>query len=241
MTTVFTYLRSAIYFVAVPTFTIFYTLFSISFVWFLPYDMRFKYLTLWSRTVIFLAKVICGIRYNVTGFENIPKDRPYVLMVKHQSQWECFFLLNLLQPITFVSKTEVKKLSLGVGQGIQLLEPIIIDRRKPKESLRILLKEGSNTILERKLPIMIFPEGTRSKPGKKSRYARSAAQLAIQTGAPVIFATHNAGNCWPDRGFLWKAGTVEVKFSDLVEMTDQAFTPASLTDMAEDWIESNLP
>ncbi len=234
------YFRSGLFFVSVPIFTILYTLFSITFVRFLPFRLRFRYLTLWSRTVIFLAKTICGINYRVTGLNNIPQDDSFVILAKHQSEWETFFLLNLFQPVTLVCKKELLKLPLGVGFGIKMLEPIAINRKKPKESLRQLLSEGGKSLQSKKMPVMIFPEGTRARAGKKNKYARSGAQLAIKTQKNVIFVTHNAGTYWPDKGFLKYPGTIDVIISEVC-VTTKNITPQSLTDEAEQWIESHLP
>ena len=58
----------------------------------LPYNKRFWVTSRWNVFVIWCAKVICGIRYQVKGYENLP-DAPAILLSKHQSAWETIFLL----------------------------------------------------------------------------------------------------------------------------------------------------
>ena len=50
----------------------------------LPYPRRYYWTSRWNVFVIWAAKVVCGIRYQVRGFENLP-DAPVILLSKHQS------------------------------------------------------------------------------------------------------------------------------------------------------------
>ncbi len=232
-------LRSVLFHLVVLLFTVFFTLISIAFVHLIPYHLRFRYLTLWSRTVIFLARIICGIRYKVVGLENIPADDSYVVMAKHQSQWETFFLVNLLQPISIVCKQELLKIPLGVGYGISLLNPITINRSNPRQALKQIQSTGLQRLQDDAMPVLIFPEGTRTAVGNNGKYARSGAQLAIKAGKPVVFISLNSGHCWPDSGFLKYPGLVEVRINKPVDSAGKS--AQQLTDEAQHWIEANIP
>ena len=52
-----------------------------------PYPTRFWVTSRWNVFIIWCARVICGIRYQVKGYENLP-DQPAILLSKHQSAWE---------------------------------------------------------------------------------------------------------------------------------------------------------
>lgn len=231
------FIRSSVFHVVVFLFTLLYTAVSVIFVRFVPYKARFTYLTIWSRTVVFFAKVICGIRYRVSGLENVP-DGPFVVLAKHQSQWETFFLVNLLQPISIVCKRELLKAPFGVGYGISLLNPITIDRSQPKQALKDIQTTGMVRLQEDKMPVLIFPEGTRTQVHKKGKYARSGAALAIAAGVPAVFISLNAGFYWPAGSLMKYPGTIEVVVSDPVDT--QGKTAKELTQEAEQWIESNI-
>ena len=231
-------LRSALFHLAVPLFTLCYTFFSIAFVHLIPYQHRFRYLTIWSRAVIFFAKIFCGIRYKVTGLENIPSDSSFVVMAKHQSQWETFFLVNLLQPISIVCKQELLKLPLGVGYGISLLNPITINRNNPRQALKQIQATGLERLQKDNLPVLIFPEGTRMAVGEKGKYARSAAQLAVAANRPAIFISLNSGSFWPDKGFKKFPGTIEVVINKPVNT--EGLSVQALNLQAEEWIEANI-
>src|SRR5262249_44258737 len=53
----------------------------------LPRLARYRIISGWSRVMIWLAKVVLGIRYRVIGTENLPRN-PAVILSKHQSTWE---------------------------------------------------------------------------------------------------------------------------------------------------------
>lgn len=231
-------LRSVVFHVAVFLFTAVYSSVSVWFVFFLPFHTRYRYLSLYSRTIIFFCKSICGINYRVEGQENLSKHRAYVVISNHQSQWETFFLVNLLQPLTFVCKKELLKLPMGVGQGIGLLRPIAIDRASPKKALADILDQGKVRLLEEHLPVLMFPEGTRTKPGDMKKFARSAAALAIAANVPVIFISHNSGYFWPTDRLMKFPGTVTFRISEPVSPTNK--TADELTKEAEDWIREHF-
>ena len=40
----------------------------------LGYNVRYKIAEIFSRIFIFLAKLLCGIKYQVTGIDKLPQD-----------------------------------------------------------------------------------------------------------------------------------------------------------------------
>ena len=61
----------------------------------------------WPRLAIWGARVICGIRWQVKGWENLP-DGPAVILSKHQSAWETlFFPAYMPREVCFVYKKEL--------------------------------------------------------------------------------------------------------------------------------------
>ena len=52
----------------------------------LPALTRYRVITLWSRCVVWAARVLCGIRYRVLGARHLPR-RPCIILSKHQSAW----------------------------------------------------------------------------------------------------------------------------------------------------------
>src|SRR5699024_9213008 len=74
----------------------------------LPLPTRYRLTVGWAKLAIWGARVIAGIKWQVIGAENLP-DQPAVLLSKHQSTWETFFLPAWLLPrqVCYVYKREL--------------------------------------------------------------------------------------------------------------------------------------
>jgi 1-acyl-sn-glycerol-3-phosphate acyltransferase len=62
------------------------------------------------------------------------------------------------------------------GWAMKMLNPIAINRNKPKEAILQTLEEGSDR-LKKGMYVLLFPEGTRVKAGRVRQYARSSFEL----------------------------------------------------------------
>ena len=73
----------------------------------LPYRLRFRVvMQWWCRLAIWLARVVVGIDYQVSGQENIPA-KAGVIVANHQSTWETIFL-----QLIYEAQTQLIKKSL---------------------------------------------------------------------------------------------------------------------------------
>lgn len=174
----------------------------------LPFRARYRLVNqTWCRCAIWLAKTVVGLRYEVEGLENIPQ-RPCVILAKHQSTWETFYLSALFEPLSQVVKRELLHVPF-FGWAMALLKPIAIDRSNPKAALKQLAKQGHER-LEQGAWVLIFPEGTRIPPGHIGKFSRGGAALAVNAGLPVLPVAHNAGEFWPKQGWAKYPGTIKV-------------------------------
>lgn len=197
----------------------------------LPYRARYFVITRWSHFIIWWAKMICGIRYEVIGVENLPQQNAIVLC-KHQSAWETLFLQVLLPPQTWVLKKELLQIPF-FGWALQLIEPIAIDRKK-SSSIKQLLNDGKDRLTKGRW-VIIFPEGKRMAVGKTGRYSRSGAMLAKESGAYVVPIAHNAGVCWPRSAFIKKPGIIKVVIGKAID--PRLWSIDEINDQAQAWIE----
>lgn len=198
----------------------------------LKFPQRYRFITLWSRFMLWWVRVTCGIKYRVEGIENIP-NQPVIVMSNHQSTWETFAYHIILPLHCNVLKKEYLKIPL-FGWGLALLEPIAIDRSKGSEALNQLIEEGRKR-LEQGRSIVIFPEGTRILPTETKKYGPGGALLASQTGYPVLLIAHNAGKFWPRRSWLKTPGTITVRIGPLIETKN--LSAREINNIAKTWID----
>ena len=199
------------------------------------FPVLYKLVTVWTRIAVFSARVICGIEYRVIGREHIPST-PTIVLAKHQSSWETFFFLQLFPPQVWLLKRELFRIPF-FGWGLAMLRPIAIDRADKLSALRQLVQQGRER-LAAGLWIVIFPEGTRTRPGESLAFARGGALLATKTNTPVLPIALNSGIFWPRDTFLKRAGTITVSIGKPINPT--GFKPEELNQHVQNWIESEM-
>lgn len=186
------------------------------------------------RAAVWWARVSCGIRHEVIGAENLPEG-PAVVLAKHQSAWETLFLQAWLQPATTVAKRELLRIPF-FGWGMALTRPIAIDRDKPAQALKDVIRQGCQRLAggER---VIIFPEGTRTLPGEQRDYSAGGAMLAVKAGVPVLPIALNSGDCWPRGTLIKRPGVIRVVLGEPLPAASSS--AKDLTLRARDWIEAN--
>ncbi|WP_160285382.1 lysophospholipid acyltransferase family protein [Pseudomonas knackmussii] len=205
----------------------------------LPFEARYRFVVQrWCRFAVWLAWHMVGVRYRLSGLENIPK-KPCVILSKHQSTWETFFLSGFFAPLSQVLKRELLFVPF-FGWALALLKPIAIDRSQPKVALKQLAKQGHER-LQQGAWVLIFPEGTRIPTGVMGKFSRGGAALAVNANLPVLPIAHNAGHCWPKNGWAKHPGTIEVMIGPLMYAEGEGPRAiAELNQRAEEWVANAL-
>jgi len=201
----------------------------------LPPLARYRFIALWGRMVIWLARIVLGIRHRVVGLENLPSG-PAVIMAKHQSAWETIAFQQIFPPVSFVLKKSLLRIPF-FGWGLALFSPIAIDRAAGRDALRQIETQG-RARLAAGFWVLIFPEGTRVAPGEKGTYQIGGAWLAVKAGVPVVPVAHNAGLVWPRNAFVKQPGEVEVRIGPPIKTAGRKATEVLAE--TEAWIEQAM-
>jgi 1-acyl-sn-glycerol-3-phosphate acyltransferase len=196
---------------------------------------RYRIIFRWNHIVVRLASWLCGIRYEVRGRENLP-DHPVIVMAKHQSAWETIALPTLFPPMSIVLKRELLLIPF-FGWGMRMASPIAIDRKAGKEALRQIVAQGKARLAEG-FWVLIFPEGTRIRPGEAGRYGIGGAWLATHSGTPVLPVAHNAGEVWPKNAFLKRPGIITVSIGPVISSAGKKAD--ALNEEVKNWIETEM-
>ena len=159
----------------------------------------------WSMALLWGIKIIAGLDYEVRG--EIPAGGVLVA-AKHMSMWDTITLYLLLDDAAIVVKRELLSIPF-YGWYISRAGVIAIDRSGHASALRRMAAQGRAKIAERR-PIVIFPEGTRKKPGAPPDYKPGVAGLYGQLGVDCVPVALNSGLFWT--GFLKKPGRIVIEF-----------------------------
>ncbi|MBU0687921.1 MAG: 1-acyl-sn-glycerol-3-phosphate acyltransferase [Gammaproteobacteria bacterium] len=227
-------IRSILFTLAQTVFTLSYALFS-PFIFPFGQHMRHRLLSGFAPGLLWLLKVICGIRMEVRGLENIP-EQACVVLSKHQSAWETLALQLVLPAHAWVAKRELLWIPF-FGWLLALSSPIALDRSKGKAAMKELLKKGKEK-LEQGFCIVLFPEGTRIPFGQRGKYKIGGALLASHAGVPVLPVAHNAGKFWGRNAFIKKPGTIVMVIGPVIDTT--RLKAEEINSRTEAWIEGEM-
>ncbi len=230
------YIRSFLFSIGMLISMLFFSVAGVTlYLLFVPFPIRYRFITQWSRFTLWWLNLTCGIDYRVEGEEHIP-DKPAILFCKHQSTWETLALQQIFPPQVWVLKRELMWLPL-FGWAMATLKPIAIDRNAGRRAVKKIIEIGTDR-LRAGLWVVIFPEGTRVPPGETKRFGIGGALLAEKSGYPVVPVAHNAGEFWPRRAFLKKPGTVKVVIGPPIDSKGRS--AAEINRLAQQWIEKAM-
>ncbi|MHB1678285.1 MAG: lysophospholipid acyltransferase family protein [Sulfuriferula sp.] len=227
-------LRSVVFLVLQSLLTVIFALLALL-VFPFPVFFRYRVITGWNRIVVWLARWVCGIRYQIVGRENLPEVAA-IVMAKHQSAWETIALPILLPPMAIVLKRELLRIPF-FGWGMAMLSPIAIDRGDGRAALRQIADQGRQR-LAAGLGVLIFPEGTRIAAGEVGKYGIGGAWLATHVPSVVVPVAHNAGELWPKNAFLKRPGLITVSIGPAIDPT--GLKPDMLNQRVQEWIETEM-
>lgn len=201
-----------------------------------PFNIRYRFINFYSVLNLWVLKYLCHIDYRVEGRENIPKDESCIIFSKHQSALETMMVQRVFSPLTFVVKKELLWLPF-FGWGLRAIDPIAIDRKAGRKAISQIVEQGIER-LKKGISIVIFPEGTRSKPGTKLPYKRGGAILASKSEHKVIPIAHTAGEYWPKGFFSRQTGTIVMSIGPAIETKGKK--AEEIMKEAECWIETKM-
>ena len=215
MGTMFSLIRSSIFFHGYGVITITWGSLGLLIGWLLPYRMRFRFIiTCWTGMILLWLRITCGVRYEITGAEHIPNE-PCLVFCKHESTWETLALQALFSPQATLIKRELLNIPF-FGWAFRLLRPIAINRKEPRTALKQLIREGKDR-LDNGIWVLLFPEGTRTTPGEVKAFQAGGSVLAASADQPVLVITHNAGTFWPAHQFTKRPGVIQLHIGEPID------------------------
>jgi 1-acyl-sn-glycerol-3-phosphate acyltransferase len=176
---------------------------------FIPRKKAIRALQLWATTSLWWLKVLTGLKFEVCGQEHIPKG-PAIVAGKHQSTWETFAVLPLVDDPAMILKRELTYIPL-FGWFIFKFKMIPVERSAGASAMKKMIAAAKQAISDGR-QILVFPEGTRRPPGAPPDYKPGAAALYLNLKVACVPMALNSGIFWPRRKFVKYPGTIVVEF-----------------------------
>ena len=133
--------------------------------------------------VTFQAFFLVYFRFKRIGREHIPKRGPVIIASNHRSFLDPFVIACMARrPMYYVAKKEIFLYNRLLGWALAALGAFPVDRGAGDSDFI----DTAKAILARGDIVLIFPEGTRIRPGALGTPHRGVGRLALETGAPVV-------------------------------------------------------
>ena len=171
---------------------------------------------MWSRTNMWLLRVVCGTTHSIEGLENLPKGGGYILAPKHQSFWDTFAMLPFVWDMVIILKRELLYIPM-FGFYLARMNMIAIRRGDRRKALEEVTRRAREEVTQGGRPLLIYPEGTRRAPGDEPLYKYGIVHLYDQLQVPVVPVAWNPGLFWPRRRFRRYPGHIYARVLEPIQ------------------------
>ena len=183
---------------------------------------------------------MAGVRFHVSGLENIPRDRACIFMSNHVSNLDPPALISLIPGRTsaFMKRSLMNLPVLGTGfkQG----EFIAVDRSGNAADAKASVA-AAQQVLAKGVHMTTFVEGTRSPDGRMMPFKKGPFYLAMAAGAPCIpVSIHGTEKILGKGSLHMRPGPAYVVFHEPIDPAGFA-TREELTQAVRAAIASGLP
>jgi len=181
-----------------------------------------------SAGVLWLARIITGIKYNVhypaVSQDGIPfapcnflrADGKAIIAAKHMSVLEISIIIKELPNAFFIIKRELMWIPI-YGWSFWRGGMQSVNRTQGKTNMQKLTNAVAEKIKDGMI-LVIFPEGTRAKPGAGIKLKRGLLFIAENLKLPIVPVGTDSGLYWPKKGRM-HSGTANVWFENLLPST----------------------
>jgi len=163
----------------------------------------------WARATLWGLALFCGTGMRVMG--KVP-DGGVLVASKHMSMWDTLALYIVLDDPAIVLKRGLLYIPF-YGWYLWKATAIAIDRGAGADAMRRMTKSALDALAQGR-PILIFPEGTRKKPGAAPDYKPGVAGLYGILKVACAPVALDSGRYW--QGFTKRPGIISLEFLEVI-------------------------
>ena len=170
---------------------------------------------IWIKGIFICLKYICGVTHEIRGLTNL-SDEPVIIVSKHQSAFETFALYYYLKKSFFIHKKQLFYIPI-FGQYLMKHNMVSIDRAGQASTMRKMITDVKKK-LDSGSTIIIFPEGTRKKPGAKADYKTGFIGIYNTSKRRLQPVALNSGLFWQKGLKIIKRGHIIIEFLPQIDI-----------------------
>lgn len=175
----------------------------------------FKIVQIWMNFFFTFS----GVRRVIKGKDHFKKGQNYVVVCNHNSFMDVPVSVTAVPPNKTIAKIEMAK--IPVFGLIYKRGSVLVDRKNEESRRRSFLKMKS--VLEMRLHMCIYPEGTRNKTSQPlQRFHDGAFKLAVETKKQIIPALiFHTNKVLPRKPFFFWPHKIEMHFLPAVNVENK--------------------
>ncbi|MGD9903208.1 MAG: lysophospholipid acyltransferase family protein [Vicinamibacterales bacterium] len=136
-----------------------------------------------ARAWSWLILVTTGVRVEVRGLEHLTPGATYVFVANHQSIYDIPVLFaSLPYQLRIIAKASLGRFPF-LGWHLRRTGHMLVDRQRPD---RAGIFAWARSLPDRRLSLIVFPEGTRSRDGHVGTFKAGSLFPAVQAGLPIV-------------------------------------------------------
>jgi len=158
---------------------------------------------------------IGGAKIEVEGLENIPETRRICVVANHEALADILTLLAIIPfPIGFIAKKELLRIPF-LGIWMKQVGCFFIDRKSLRSGMDAIL--GGVRSIKNDHPMVIFPEGTRSRGQGMKDFKKGSLKLATKAEALILpVSIRGTYHFFEEKGHLQRA-RIQVRIHEPLE------------------------
>lgn len=161
-----------------------------------------------------------GMDIDIKGYENVPKEGPFMFISNHQSDFDAIALFYAMKErrFGFVAKKELAKVPV-LSKWMKITGTSFIDRKNPRQAIKDIM-EAEETV-KKGTPLCVFPEGTRSKSSEVGPFKTGVFKILEKTKVPVVpVSIEGTYKVYEANGNKVKPAKVTLTFGEVIETKD---------------------
>lgn len=135
----------------------------------------------WGRFLL----AVSGVRVRVEGLEHIDPNGSYIFVSNHLSYMDTPVVLSHVPvQFRFLAKRGLFQIPF-LGTHLSQAGHIPVPREDPRAAVKTM-QLAAETVVKKRVSLLIFPEGGRSHDGKLRPFKEGAVYIAIKAGVPIV-------------------------------------------------------